>query len=82
MLKGLHRDEREQLYFACEHHTDMLRSEDKTINTCFDADRLDLGRVGIVPLSERMASKAGSYFAEHSDVFESAKTMYSALNLE
>lgn len=37
------------LTFACEHHTDMVTWPDATIQTCWDADRLDLLRVGIEP---------------------------------
>lgn len=34
---------------ACENHTDALTDPDVTVHTCFDADRLDLGRVGLRP---------------------------------
>jgi uncharacterized protein len=37
------------LYRACERHTDGLSDPDVTVQTCWDADRLDLGRVGVVP---------------------------------
>ena len=37
------------LQYACEHHTCGLTEADATVQTCWDADRLDLGRVGIVP---------------------------------
>jgi uncharacterized protein len=37
------------LYYACEHHTDGMTDGDLTVRTCWDADRLDLGRVGIWP---------------------------------
>jgi uncharacterized protein len=43
------RDELELLCLACEHHTDGLLDGNITIQTCWDADRLDLGRVGIQP---------------------------------
>jgi len=40
----------DKLSFACEHHNDpSAKSTDVTIQTCWDADRLDLWRVGIVP---------------------------------
>lgn len=43
-------DERfEKLYFACQWHTDHTHHDDPTIGTCWDADRLDLGRVRIQP---------------------------------
>lgn len=34
---------------ACTHHTDCLTTGDITVQTCWDADRLDLGRAGITP---------------------------------
>ncbi len=37
------------LYEACEFHTDGETEADITIQTCWDADRLDLGRAHIVP---------------------------------
>jgi uncharacterized protein len=42
-------DQFEQLHYACEYHTDGLTEADVTIQTCWDADRLDLGRVWITP---------------------------------
>jgi uncharacterized protein len=38
-----------QLAQACRHHTDTTFSDDLTIACCWDADRLDLTRVGIQP---------------------------------
>ena len=35
----------ERLIFACDHHTDTDFHPDPTIQTCWDADRLDLPRV-------------------------------------
>jgi uncharacterized protein len=37
------------LEIACAHHTDRLTAGDISVQTCWDCDRLDLGRVGIVP---------------------------------
>ena len=37
------------LRLACERHTDGLTAGDVTVQTCWDADRLDLGRVGVKP---------------------------------
>ncbi len=34
---------------ACRNHTSSADHENMTVKTCFDADRLDLGRVGIRP---------------------------------
>jgi uncharacterized protein len=39
----------EQLILACSGHTFGRSSKCRTIMTCWDADRLDIGRVGITP---------------------------------
>ena len=46
------------LHTACTDHTNGLMEADRTIQTCWDADRLDLGRVGIVPDPERLCTDA------------------------
>jgi uncharacterized protein len=52
-LRGVHihldDDRFELLYDACAYHTDGQTEADVTIQTCWDADRLDLGRVWIIP---------------------------------
>ncbi len=49
-LLGISREQLGQLCFACENHTNSnIKSDDITIQTCWDADRLDLWRVGIIP---------------------------------
>ena len=35
-----------KLYFACCHHTERTHHNDPLISSCWDADRLDIGRVG------------------------------------
>lgn len=45
---------------ACELHTVEHRTGDITIDICFDADRMDLLRVGIRPLADRMATTKGA----------------------
>jgi uncharacterized protein len=52
-------DQLETLVLACRTHTDGTLSSDATVGVCFDADRLDLGRVGIEPDSELMSTAAG-----------------------
>ena len=42
-------DEFSLLTTACELHTAAATHENITIQSCFDSDRLDLGRVGIMP---------------------------------
>ena len=44
----------ELLSYACQWHADGLTSDDPTIGCCWDADRLDLRRVGILPNREFM----------------------------
>ena len=57
-------DERfDKLYHACKFHTHELRNDDVTISTCYDADRLDLGRVGFPLDPQKMATSFGSQIA-------------------
>jgi uncharacterized protein len=43
---------------ACAHHTKGWTAGDITVQTCWDADRLDLGRVGITPEPARLCTDA------------------------
>jgi len=63
-LSFLNDQEIEQLKEACRLHTLRHRTEDATVNACFDADRLDLGRVGITPNPDKMATIQGRILAE------------------
>ena len=45
------------LYRACEGHTHERTHPDVTIQTCWDSDRLDLGRVGIMPHPSRLCTE-------------------------
>jgi len=56
------------LHSACAGHTDGLHHEDPTIGTCWDADRLDLGRVGTVPDPEYMSTAFGREIAEFGSI--------------
>lgn len=51
------------LCYALQHHSDGEVSSNKTIQTCWDADRLDLGRVGIFP-SPQFLSKEANIFID------------------
>lgn len=44
------------LYKACHGHTHERTHPDVTIQTCWDSDRLDLGRVGIMPHASRLCT--------------------------
>lgn len=46
------------LHIACADHTKGKIEADVTVQTCWDADRLDLGRVGIVPDPARLCTAA------------------------
>lgn len=48
----------ELLMTACREHSDGLMDGDPTVLTCWDADRLDLGRVGIRPYAGRLCTEA------------------------
>ena len=45
------------LYRACHGHTHERNHPDVTIQTCWDSDRLDLGRVGITPHPSRLCTE-------------------------
>ena len=50
--------ELELLTYACHHHSKEMTQADITIQTCWDADRLDLGRIGIRPNSRFLCTAA------------------------
>lgn len=63
LLAFLSDEEFDMLTEACRHHTTMQKSGNPTVDACFDADRLDLWRVGIEPDPDRMATKQGAHIA-------------------
>jgi uncharacterized protein len=46
------------LAYACARHSDGLTEADVTVQTCWDADRLDLGRIGVRPDPGRLCTDA------------------------
>jgi uncharacterized protein len=56
-------DSFEILLDACINHTDGQPTSNITIATCWDADRLDLPRVGIIPDPDRMGTAPGRRLA-------------------
>lgn len=46
------------LMSACDGHSKGLMVGDITVLTCWDADRLDLGRIGIRPHPSRLCTEA------------------------
>jgi len=53
----------ELLHYACVWHTHGRLSDDPTIGACWDADRLDLTRIGITPAARFMSTEAGRTLA-------------------
>jgi uncharacterized protein len=54
------------LCVACDWHTDAVTHPDPTVQACWDADRLDLGRVGMVP-NRKYLNTAAAHTAEMID---------------
>lgn len=63
LLKDLSDEQFSLLQQACRQHTSTRSTGNPTIDACFDADRLDLGRVGIQPDPEKMATARGKEMA-------------------
>lgn len=70
LLEGLTDEEFGMLRRACMEHTMTERTGVPTIDACFDADRMDLPRVGYMPDPDRMASALGAAYARHGVVQE------------
>lgn len=56
-------EQMQRLWLACEGHERGLCSDDPTIGTCWDADRLDLERHGIRPHPDFMSTDYGRELA-------------------
>ena len=54
----LSEEEMDLLQQACAGHTRGYTQADITVQVCWDADRLDLGRIGIRPVAERLCTDA------------------------
>jgi len=57
-LLHLESAELDLLAYACEHHTRGWTEADLTVQVCWDADRLDLGRIGVWPDPARLCTPA------------------------
>ena len=53
---------------ACIWHTDRHFSENATVGTCWDADRLDLGRVGMIPNPDYMSTEFAKEIARYGSI--------------
>lgn len=67
---NLNKEELKKTMDACYGHTSEKYSDDLDIATCWDADRLDLYRVGIVPSPEYLNND----FSKTEDEIKSAQT--------
>ncbi len=56
------------LYYACTWHTERLHHDDPTIGTCWDADRLDLTRIGAIPDARFMSTEIGREVCRYGSV--------------
>ena len=63
VLDNLRDHDFDMLYYAIDRHSDGLIDGDITVRTCWDADRLDLGRVGIKPDAKYLCTDAGKLIA-------------------
>jgi len=66
-LVHLDDDDFHLLFEACRLHTDGLTDGDITLQTCWDADRLDLGRVGITPEPDLLCTDAARDLIDWAD---------------
>ncbi len=53
-----------QLCEAMENHTNGYKHDDITIQSCWDSDRLDLGRVNITPSPDYLSEEASAYISQ------------------
>ena len=56
-----------QMTDACKAHTGGRKMSCATVATCWDADRLDLGRVGIAPMSGFLLTEEAKRIADLND---------------
>lgn len=67
LLKDISDEEFNLLKTACRLHSTTHKTSNPTIDACFDADRLDLWRVGITPDPEYLATEKGKQIASTTD---------------
>jgi len=48
----------ERLVYACHYHSQPITEADISVQTCWDSDRLDLGRIGIKPDARYLCTSA------------------------
>lgn len=64
-LRFLRHEQYHKLWMAClQHHKGIVDTEDITVGACFDADRIELIRCGMVPKAELMSTPMGIRIAQ------------------
>lgn len=62
----LDKDHLEILIFACKYHNDRsVRSDNLTVNICWDSDKIDLVRVGIDPKDIVLTTEVGIKYLQN-----------------
>ncbi|PCJ60035.1 MAG: hypothetical protein COA79_09525 [Planctomycetota bacterium] len=61
------KDQLKILCMACAGHTVGTKTNCVTVSTCWDADRLDLGRVGIIPDAKYLFTNEAKRIADERD---------------
>jgi len=64
---NLSEEQFEKLEIACKGHTYGRKSTCTTVATCWDADRLDIARVGITPRAKYLFSEEAKRIADEGD---------------
>lgn len=64
------------LFYACVHHTDGMTEGEVTVQTCWDADRLDLGRIGVRPDPRFLCTEAAKELSMIEWSVERSKVFY------
>ena len=67
------------LRLACRTHTHGSKAPNETVGTCWDADRLDLGRVGIQPDAGYLTTEEAKRVAIEKDYLSLSKFTFSSI---
>ena len=67
LCDALTEEQLRNLIYACQTHTGGKKAPNLVIGICWDADRLDIGRVGIMPEAKYMTSKTAKKIATSFD---------------
>jgi uncharacterized protein len=62
-LLGIDEEQLELLVYACANHLEETFCDNPTVACCWDADRLDLTRIGVLPDPDMLSTKAARSIA-------------------